>query len=360
MKRTFLSIFLCLLLAGCISSPFVPELASVEVVLSRSNELAPLPERYEDLELSYLAMEENALEQGDKVSYLLQKGELWKIWELFDESLRAQVPYAQFEREMKGFSDQHPIGDMIASRFFSIGRSSYFVIVHEWGKKGLAIYIDADGLGTIHDFSTIPLDLRSLHPVSYPVSLTTFRLPFDGLWYVAWGGLDELHNIHVKAPSQQFAYDFVIWQDGATCRNDCTQNDDYYVFGQPVLAPAAGEVVAAAGDQTDVAPGNVIGKTDPGNYVSLKVAEREYFFIAHLQQNSITVKPGELVKAGQIIGRVGNSGNTSEPHLHIQLQDSPQFSVRATSLPLYFSNYLANGEPVEKGIPEGSQFIQQP
>jgi hypothetical protein len=300
------------------------------------------------------------MEQGVLVSDLLQKGELRKIWEMFDENLRAQVPYSKYEMEMKGFIDQHPIGDMIASRFFPIGRSGYAVIVHEWGEKGLAIYIDTDGLGVIHDFSTTPLDLKSLNPAAYPASPTEYRLPFDGLWFVAWGGLDELHNRHIPVPFQQFAYDFVIWNDGSTCRNECSDNEDYLIFGQPVLAPADGEVVAAVGDQADVVPGYVAGKTDPGNYVVLKAAEQEYVFIAHLQQGSLQVKPGELVKAGQIIGRVGNSGNTSEPHLHIQLQDSPQFSMRATSLPLYFSNYLANDEPVARGIPEGSQFVQQP
>jgi len=60
-----------------------------------------------------------------------------------------------------------------------------------------------------------------------------------------------------------------------------------------------------------------------------------------------------------VIGRVGNSGRTSEPHIHIHLQDSPRFALSGvTSLPLFFVDYLADGQPVARGMPPGSQFVQ--
>jgi murein DD-endopeptidase MepM/ murein hydrolase activator NlpD len=106
-----------------------------------------------------------------------------------------------------------------------------------------------------------------------------------------------------------------------------------------------------------------------GNHVVIQVAENEYLFIAHMQPGSIQVKAGDHVTAGQVIGLTGNSGNTSEPHIHIHLQDTPELVVTddsgqitglsdAQGLPLTFSNYLANGEPAELGEPLGGQFVQ--
>jgi murein DD-endopeptidase MepM/ murein hydrolase activator NlpD len=78
---------------------------------------------------------------------------------------------------------------------------------------------------------------------------------------------------------------------------------------------------------------------------------------------------GDTVQTGQMIGLVGNSGNTSEPHIHIHLQSTPElFKIDdsgqivalsdALGLPIYFSNYLANGELIEAGEPLGGQFVQ--
>ena len=185
-----------------------------------------------------------------------------------------------------------------------------------------------------------------------------YRLPFDGHWYVLWGGTDELYNYHITVPFQQFAYDFVIWRDGGTCKDDCKENEDYYIFGQPLLAPADGVVVTTVSNKPDVPPGQPGIQTDPGNYVIIKTAEHAYLLIAHMQQCSLQVQEGDDVKQGDLIGLVGNSGRTSEPHVHIQLQNAPTLDFdHVTALPLYFSDYYADGEFVPYGIPQGSQFI---
>ncbi len=78
--------------------------------------------------------------------------------------------------------------------------------------------------------------------------------------------------------------------------------------------------------------------------------------IAHMQPGSLSVTAGDVVEAGQQIGLVGNSGNTSGPHIHIHLQDGPDLFA-STGLPLAFSNYAANGVPTERGEPVGGQFV---
>jgi Na+-translocating ferredoxin:NAD+ oxidoreductase RnfC subunit len=84
-------------------------------------------------------------------------------------------------------------------------------------------------------------------------------------------------------------------------------------------------------DLPDLTPPEMNAKNPEGNHVSLTCDGKEAMIImAHLQRGSITVKKGDKVKEGQIIGRVGNSGNTSEPHLHIHAERD------GTGIPLRF------------------------
>ena len=96
--------------------------------------------------------------------------------------------------------------------------------------------------------------------------------------------------------------------------------ETYPAFGQMLYAPADGRVVKVVNDRPDLE----IGKRDKeqimGNHVVIDIGEDRYVHMAHLMQGSITVNPGEEVQSGQAIARCGNSGNTSEPHLHLQVQ----------------------------------------
>jgi murein DD-endopeptidase MepM/ murein hydrolase activator NlpD len=74
-----------------------------------------------------------------------------------------------------------------------------------------------------------------------------------------------------------------------------------------------------------------------GNCVIIDHGNSEYSVMAHMQQGSVTVKPGERVTAGQVIGRLGNSGDSFGPHLHYQLQSGPQL-FHGQSLPFRFQN----------------------
>ena len=78
----------------------------------------------------------------------------------------------------------------------------------------------------------------------------------------------------------------------------------------------------------------------------------EYLWICHFQPGSIKVSAGDQIAEGQVIGKVGNSGNTSEPHVHIHLQDSNDADF-AEGIPLEFHHYRVNGKHVDGGIPTG-------
>jgi murein DD-endopeptidase MepM/ murein hydrolase activator NlpD len=177
---------------------------------------------------------------------------------------------------------------------------------------------------------------------------TTLRLPFRGEWYVFWGGRTLKQNYHAFTRDQRFAMDIVIMKDGRTHGGDGKSCADYYCYGQPVLAPAAGTVVWAR----DSLPDNTPGQMDPahatGNSLVLDHGNGEYSLIAHLQPGSQRFKVGDRVPADAEIGRCGNSGNTSEPHVHYHLQNGPA-PFDADGLPAQFVDLRVDGKPVDRG-----------
>ena len=187
---------------------------------------------------------------------------------------------------------------------------------------------------------------------------TKLQLPFDGEWFVFWGGRTVEQNYHVITVDQHFAYDLVINRNGSTFSGDRKNPENYYAWDQPIRAPAAGIVT----ESVDGFPDNVIGQTDPfqpaGNHVIIDHGNGEYSLMAHLRKGTVIPKTGERVKQGQIIGRCGNSGNTSEPHLHYHLQNSPKFG-QSEGLPAQFVNYVADGERVARGEPVQGQRIMK-
>lgn len=187
---------------------------------------------------------------------------------------------------------------------------------------------------------------------------TSLKLPFEGEWLVYWGGREVASNYHARAVDQRFAYDFLINQDGRSYRNGGTANTDYYCFGEPILAPASAKVVAAENTVPDNRPGTLNPLFPLGNHVILDHGQDEYSFLAHLKQGSVAVEEGEQVLAGDRLGLCGNSGNSSEPHLHYHLQNTPE-PFAGEGLPAQFVDYMANGAPVERGEPVKGQRIQR-
>jgi murein DD-endopeptidase MepM/ murein hydrolase activator NlpD len=98
-------------------------------------------------------------------------------------------------------------------------------------------------------------------------------------------------------------------------------------------------------------------KNPAGNYVLLDHGDGEYSLLAHLIPGSLAVKPADRVVAGQLLGRCGNSGHSSEPHLHYHLQTSAKVGD-GDGLPAQFHGYLADGSLVSRGEPQRGQTIR--
>ncbi|WP_436902543.1 M23 family metallopeptidase [Halovenus halobia] len=169
-----------------------------------------------------------------------------------------------------------------------------------------------------------------------------YRLPVDGEWTVVNGSLDREFSHSWFPVNQRYAYDFVKTDDAGRSRPEGASAGiaNYYCYDEPVLAPADGVVVDVF--ESDLEPNRGGGFSHPlkrdirGNYVTVQHAPGEFSCLAHLVPGSVTVKPGDSVDRGQRIGRCGHTGNSSEPHLHFQVQDSPTFET-AASLPVEFA-----------------------
>ncbi|HEY7569435.1 MAG TPA: M23 family metallopeptidase [Gemmatimonadaceae bacterium] len=128
---------------------------------------------------------------------------------------------------------------------------------------------------------------------------------------------------------QRFAIDYVMidstWK---TYRGDQLKNSSYYCYGVDALAVADGIVVATKDSIPENTPGAnsravpITLETVGGNHIILDVGSGRYAFYAHLQPGSLRVKLGDRVKKGQVLGLVGNSGNSTEPHLHFHMADA--------------------------------------
>ena len=185
---------------------------------------------------------------------------------------------------------------------------------------------------------------------------TALRLPFEGEWFVFWGGRKLEQNYHAATVDQRFAYDLMILRDGSSHAGEGKKNEDYYCFDLPILAPGAGTVVIAVDGIDDNVPGKMNAKEIAGNHVVLDHGNGEFSFLCHFRKGTLAVKVGDQVAAGAPLGRCGNSGNSSEPHLHYHLQTTSELH-RGKGLPVLFLNYLADGQQVESGEPVKGQRI---
>jgi murein DD-endopeptidase MepM/ murein hydrolase activator NlpD len=172
---------------------------------------------------------------------------------------------------------------------------------------------------------------------------TSLILPFKDEWTVVWGGDTKEQNYHVESEAQKNAFDMIITDSkGASFKTNGKTNEDYYAFGKQLLAPCDGEVVLVVDGVKDNVPGVLNPVYVPGNTVIIRTAAGEYLFFAHFKQHSIVVKQGQKVKQGQLLGLCGNSGNSSEPHLHFHIQNVEEMTV-ATGVKCFFDKISVNG-----------------
>lgn len=208
-----------------------------------------------------------------------------------------------------------------------------------------------------------------------------------GRWLVRNGfGDDTDHRrfaVRSDSPAipQRFGADFLLLDEAGrnAVAGEPLRNENFHAFGEPLYAVADGRVAAVRSGLSDhpagTSPSGLAFEDMPGNHVVLQIAEGAFALYPHLQDESIAVSPGERVRRGQLIGRIGNSGNTSAPHLHFHVSDRPEpnlgdgvpfvfrafellvegYAFRADQVPL-----PADGASQERSVPRLGWVIRFP
>jgi hypothetical protein len=166
-------------------------------------------------------------------------------------------------------------------------------------------------------------------PTREPVVDLEFPLR-RGTYVVVNGGSHELINAHLTTLTspqfrdyrgQSYGLDIMavnaagLRAAGVLPRNPAA----YVIFGEPIHAPCSGPVLRAGDGRTDMTPPRPDREVMAGNFVFLECGG-VHVLLAHMQQGTVQVRAGDRVSAGDVLGRVGNSGNSNEPHLHIHAQ----------------------------------------
>jgi hypothetical protein len=201
-------------------------------------------------------------------------------------------------------------------------------------------------------------------PVRFHSNKTHLHLPLAGAWWVIQGAdWSDRHKQEVF--SQTYALDFArLGPDSRTFSGRGVQLEDHYSWNQPIYAAAGGKVAAVIFDLPDVPPGVLADprmfRNDPrrtlGNAVAVSHGNGEFSYYACLQQASLTVNEGQLIKRGALLGRVGNSGLSPGPHLHFHLAEGPHPFIDQ-GLPAQFSHFWAGGQYFEQPVTIPTRMI---
>jgi hypothetical protein len=253
----------------------------------------------------------------EQIGQALLDGKYDAVYDQTSEAFKNNVTSAQFREAVVGFSEG--VTSWKPNSQLPLNGADYNTWMDQSSKKGLIVSMDEEGI--INGLQLKPLE--SFPESDHDQTQHAYELPFNGEWYVFWGGEDVLANYHYEHASQRYAYDIVQVQDGYSYHGDSTKNESYYAFGQEVLTPLGGKVVHVVNDLKDNEPVGVMNEEHPaGNLVVIDHGNGEYSFLAHLQEGSVTVKVGDEVSTGDLLGLCGNSGNSSEAHLHYQVSDN--------------------------------------
>jgi murein DD-endopeptidase MepM/ murein hydrolase activator NlpD len=197
-------------------------------------------------------------------------------------------------------------------------------------------------------------------PVANYIQKTKLIFPLKGAFIVAAG--HDFNEEHKSEWSQQYAYDILaLGPHYEIVRTNGETNEDFYAWGREIIAPADGTIVYSRNDiqdnpRPDVVQTNVFLKMpEPvwaiaGNVVVIDHGNGEFSLLAHMQKGSVRVKAGDKVKQGQVLGLLGNSGNSDGPHLHYQLMAGGVL-YRNDGLPSRFEN-------LESPVPKRGVFLE--
>lgn len=257
----------------------------------------------------------------------------------FSTEMQKVLPLNSTREFLKGLKTQ--AGKIIKRQFVKY-EQSFASYKTNFERALFAVNISVDNNSKINGLFVKPFKESNLPKIIR--NNTKLILPFNNEWTVVWGGDTKELNYHVESEAQKNAFDILIKnENGQSYKTTGSTNEDYYAFGKDLIAPCDGEVVLVVDGVKDNIPGISNPIYVPGNTVIMKTQNNEYLVFAHFKQHSIAVKQGQKVSQGQLLGLCGNSGNSSEPHLHFHIQNVEDMNS-ATGVKCYFDQINVNGQ----------------
>jgi murein DD-endopeptidase MepM/ murein hydrolase activator NlpD len=278
---------------------------------------------------------------ADKFEKNYNSGNYDTIFAMFSKEMQNALPIEKTIEFLTGLKSQ--AGQITKRQFVKYENGTYASYKTNFERALFTVNISIDNNSKING-----LFVKAFTEGNLPKperNATKLKLPFNSEWTVIWGGDTKELNYHVESEAQKNAFDIVVTDaKGNSFKTDGKTNEDYYAFGKELLAPCDGEIVLVVEGVKDNKPGEMNPIYVPGNTVIIKTSNKEYLFFAHFKQHSIKVSEGQKVKQGQVLGLCGNSGNSSEPHLHFHIQNVENMNV-ATGVKCYFEKIIVNGQP---------------
>ncbi|MEV9639573.1 M23 family metallopeptidase [Mammaliicoccus sciuri] len=282
-------------------------------------------------------------------SFLFLNGDSDLIYKQCVKEFQRLITAEQLEELITSFNEN--VTSYSVKFTSQIGPHTHYIWVDVAERKAISVYFDE--WNQIHRLLIKPYERYPQTDAIY--SKQTYTMPVKEDWTVFWGGANEFLNYHYEYENQRYAYDLVITHNGETFSNNRLKNENFHAFSKKVYAPNDGKVIKTENTIRDNIPGEMNEEDFLGNYVIIKHEVNEYSLIAHLKRYSITVQEGANVKTGELIGLCGNSGNSSEPHIHFQVMDNASIS-KGQSIRMKFHN---GKEPIQGDLVNFSAAIKE-
>ena len=212
-----------------------------------------------------------------------------------------------------------------------------------WMRVSPFTYNGTSGTGVdmgyvVASYRLLPTPYSLDPPPPQPGTPVSVGLPFNGKWLVGQGAFTQGTHKGV------WAYDLVVVDSTlqASSVPGSTSNADYYAWGEQVLAPVSARVLNVTNNAPDIPPGPLPNNPSPGNQVLMELSDTVALRYVHFQQNSVAVLPNDVLAPGDFLGLVGNSGNSSQPHVHMNFLRRPDL---ARTLPMAFADVTVGLNP---------------
>lgn len=236
------------------------------------------------------------------------------------------------------------VRNLLIILFFFIAVKSFLNTKRTFYMKMLNIKQATYGVVVLSIIGVLMSDIIQATEGSFLPSMQHVDLEFplrDGEFCVVQGGASEVINHHFNIPAQKYAIDIVKLNAlGLTSNHKNPKEvEDFNIYGSTIYSPCDGTVTLIEDDHIDQKPMEMDPEHPAGNYLALAMKNSHAILIlAHIKKGSFKIKKGDLILKGQELAEVGNSGNTSEPHLHIHavLDHTGDYLFTGEGIPMTF------------------------